>query len=123
MRINVNLRGWADYSLGDVRKIWFPLQIAMYEKLHDCDFKFDVKLDWHTDFVYDPVDIHVIATRCYSVHYKDNKPIERSMSEYTFSFQVPQFTKAYVYKYALKAIDYAIERTYKETYNEKRNID
>ena len=104
MKVIINLTGWADsFTTGD-KKLDFVLQLAMYEVVGNCDWNFKVKTKGKSGFVYDPYNIAVIATRCYSVGYDNKKETDRHFEEYCFKFDVPSYTKANVYKYAKEAI-------------------
>lgn len=103
MKVQINLKGWAD-GLSGYRKMEFPLQIAMYEIIHDCDFQFEIKSEGTTGYVYDAFKIDVIATRCCSRYYEEGKPMTETIEKYVFSFIVPEYTKAYVYSEAKKCL-------------------
>ena len=62
--------------------------------------------------MYDPYTIEVTATRCPSLSYEDGVLKKRSLTEYTFSFRVSQYTLRYIYEEALKAIKEAKIRRY-----------
>jgi hypothetical protein len=103
MNIKVNLRGWADGLSDNPRKIYFPLQCAMYEVIGDCDWNFEVKAEG--EFVYNPWKISVKAKRCHSKDIDMVKNTEKSNFTYReFSFEVPQFTVAYIYEGAVKEL-------------------
>jgi len=119
MRVTVNLTGWADSLVGNKMKLYFPLQLAMYEIMKDCDWEFKVKTRFVTGYVNNPVDVYVVATRCCVEHFHKGVSQARTIEEYTFSFTVPQYTKALVYKHARQALKMKYYRNRK--YEEKGN--
>ena len=103
MKIKVDLRGWADGLGDDPKKIYFPLQMAMYAVTHDCDWNFEVKTEG--EFVYKPFTIYVKARRCHSA-YCDlvRNTNTRNYTYREFEFMVPQFTLANIYMEAVRAL-------------------
>ena len=96
MKVSFNLTGWADGFFE--RKIEFPLQIAMYEEIGDCDFYFQVDSQSLKEggFVYNPHYVKVIASRFHSSGYGEGLHT-LGVSIYEFCFVVKAYTKADIY--------------------------
>jgi hypothetical protein len=97
------LSGWADDLSSCHRKIMFPLQMAMYEVIGDCDWKFkittvgsDVRYEW---------TINVVAERCCAVGYDKTRRVERTFQRYEFSFKCKPYTLLNVYECAKKELE------------------
>ena len=91
MDIKVRLRGWADGLSDNPKKIYFPLQCAMYEVIGDCDWHFKVNTKGKS--VNKPWKILVRAKRCHSRHFNFPKKINKgNFTHINFSFEVPQYT-------------------------------
>ena len=103
MKIKIDLHGWADGLSDNPKKVYFPLQLAMYEVMHDCDWHFEVKTMGQR--VDEPWTILVKAKRCHSKDIDFDKGIDKSNFTYIeFNFEVPQYTLANVYDGAIKAL-------------------
>jgi hypothetical protein len=101
-KVVVNLSGWADGLSNTQRKIYFPIQMALYEVTHDCDW--EIKALTSGKYVSEEFKIIVMAKRCYSIDYAENQKPKSHYSHKNFKFTVPNFTLENVYKYALEAL-------------------
>ena len=100
--VTVRLRGWADsISLKRNKKIEFPIQMAIYEVIGDCDWELDIKTEGSD--VRKPFKISVIAERiCASG--SGGRAIERTFQRLKFEYEVSSYTMVNVYEGAIKAI-------------------
>ena len=112
-KVTINLRGWAD-SIMSYGKIEFAIQLAMYNILHDCDWKFKIETEGSSD-VREQHLISVVASRYCSVGYTKQLPNHYSLgvTEYKFSFHVPSYTLENVYIYGCKEIKKIIKKNNK----------
>ena len=106
MEAVIKLSGWADgLGFATHKMLEFPLQMAMYEIVGNCDFEFKIKVEGETDVRYEH-KISVVAERVCSCGYDADRKqyVERTFQHYEFNFAVPAYTLANVYEYAKEAI-------------------
>jgi hypothetical protein len=98
----VRLRGWADsISLKRNKKIEFPIQMAIYEVIGDCDWELDI----HTEGsdVRKQFKIKVVAERVCASN-GGERTIERTFQRLEFEYIVLSYTMFNVYQGAVNAL-------------------
>jgi hypothetical protein len=110
----VMLRGWADsISLKRNKKAEFPIQMAMYEIMGDCDWELEIQTEGSD--VRHPFKIKVVAERVFTSGGSGESQIERSFEQVKFEYEVPSYTMVNVYTGAIKALrDKIAKAGYKE---------
>jgi hypothetical protein len=94
MEVKITLSGWAD-GIKKYKKIEFPLQLAMYRFIGDCDWDFDITVEGSD--VRKPHHIFVRATRICSIGYGKPYRTEQTLQLHEFNFIVESFTLENVY--------------------------
>lgn len=104
--VKTELRGWADDWEGNL-KIKFVLQLALHNTKGGCSWIISVwKEPSVSSYVNKPWHIEATAKISTSRGYQKGRigPIHVGWEQCTFSFDVPQLTKAAIYEAAVKAL-------------------
>jgi hypothetical protein len=111
--VTVRLRGWADsISLKRNKKIEFPIQMAIYEVVGDCDWELEIQTEGSD--VRHPFKIKVVAERVCAGGCGE-RMVERTFQRVKFEYEVPSYTMVNVYTGAIKALrDKIAKAGYKE---------
>ena len=113
MDITIKLHGWAD-SFKGYKQVEFVLQIVMWQLTGDCDYEFKIECESDGDVRYKS-KFKIKAERYHSLGFKSKSDnYEIGVTCYNFSFEVPCYTKSYIYKFAYKAVKEMLQREQRE---------